>query len=175
MRRLTSSLLVGFAAVALLGACGSDSSSSPAPTSGAGNGTGSETTAGSSNTNSPDTTPTGEADCAALKDAITGLTINWQIVLGLSNSETSEWATLPIGTLPDLGNQIATLSAALSGDSDAVDALAYMKGAADIVDRGRGGDAAAKDDLAAYLGTDLTANVSKQVPIGIAFSNLGCS
>jgi hypothetical protein len=173
MQRLARSVLVGLAISTLLGACGSDSSSSPTPTTAP---TGSQSTGGSTDsTGATGTTPTGAADCAALKDAITGMTINWQIVLGLSNSDTSEWATLPLGSLPQFGTQISTLSAALAGDGDATEALSFMKGADDIVQRGIGGDAAAKDDLATYLGDDLTANISKQIPIGIAYSNLGCN
>jgi len=117
----------------------------------------------------------GNVDCTALKVDITDMTINWQVVLGLVNSPTSEWAAIPIGTLPKFGDQLAELTASLSGDSAATDALSYMKGANDIVVRGVGGDTAAQADLGSYLGTDITANVSKQVPISVAYQNAGCS
>jgi hypothetical protein len=50
-----------------------------------------------------------------------------------------------------------------------------MSGANDIVARGLGGDANAQDDLKTYLGTDVTANVGKQLPLSIAYQNAGCS
>ena len=50
-----------------------------------------------------------------------------------------------------------------------------MKGADDIVARGLGGDAAASTDLAGYLGTNTTANINKQIDIGLAFDKTSCA
>ena len=72
------------------------------------------------------------------------------------------------------GDQLAALTAALGSDGDAASALSYMSGANDIVKRGLGGDSAAQADLAAYMGTDVGANVGKQLPISIAYENAGC-
>ena len=49
-----------------------------------------------------------------------------------------------------------------------------MSGANDIVQRGIGGDANAKADLATYLGTDIAASVQQQIPISMAYEKSGC-
>jgi|GEM_PF-2991107 len=117
----------------------------------------------------------GNADCTALKTNLADILVNWQLVIGLSNSPTSEWTNIPLGSLPKFGDQLAVVNAGLGSDAAAADALSYMSGANDIVVRGFGGDSAAQADLAAYMGTDIGANVGKQLPISIAYQNAGCS
>ena len=154
----------------VLGACGSDK---PAAQLGGPNVTAADATSAGGETTQP-SQGGGAVDCAAMKTALPDILVNWQLVIGLSNSPTSEWATIPLGSLPKFGDQLAVVKAGLSSDADAVASLSYMSGANDIVARGIGGDAAAQADLAAYMGTDVTANVGKQLPISLAFSNAGC-
>lgn len=116
----------------------------------------------------------GAVDCAALQSNLADIVINWQVVIGMTNSPTSEWSQIPLGSIPKFGDQLAAVSAALGSDAAAADALTYMSGANDIVKRGLGGDSAAQADLTAYLGTDVGANVGKQLPISIAYQNAGC-
>jgi hypothetical protein len=162
----------------VLGACGSDKpaatvggSSVAPPTLGYAGGDGASSGADA-------TQPAqagGNADCAALKANLADILVNWQLVIGLSNSPTSEWTNIPLGSLPKFGDQLAAVKAGLGSDANAAAALTYMSGANDIVVRGFGGDAAAQADLAAYMGTDIAANVGKQLPISIAYQNAGCS
>ena len=161
-----------------LGACGSDKPAATAtdssvapPTLGYSGGDGASSGADA-------TQPAqagGNADCTALKTNLADMLVNWQLVIGLSNSPTSEWSTIPLGSLPKFGDQLAAIKAALGSDADATAALSYMSGANDIVVRGFGGDSTAQADLAAYMGTDIAANVGKQLPISIAYQNAGCS
>ena len=116
----------------------------------------------------------GDVDCAGLKVNLADMLVNWQVVIGLSNSPSSDWAQIPVGSVGKFGDQLAAITAALGSDSAAAAALSYMSGANDIVKRGLGGDAAAQADLAAYMGTDIGANVGKQLPISIAYQNAGC-
>ena len=155
----------------VLGACSSDK---PAATV-----TASSIAPASSDSSGRDATqpPTvgGNVDCAALKTNLADILVNWQLVIGLSNSPTSEWTNIPLGSLPKFGDQLTAVSAGLGSDANAAAALSYMSGANDIVVRGLGGDSAAQADLGAYMGTDIAANVGKQLPISIAFQNAGCS
>lgn len=155
----------------VLGACGSDKPAAVGSTPGIASTT--SASAGAASTQ-PASGGSGNVDCDALKVDVADMTVNWQVVLGLSNSPSAEWATLPIGKLPKFGDQLAAITASLGGDSAAAKSLSYMSGANDIVKRGLGGDAAAQADLTAYLGTDIAANVSKQLPISLAYSNAGC-
>ena len=162
----------------VLGACGSDkpaasvSSSGIAPASTDSSGA-DATSSGGDATQPPQ--GGGNVDCAAVKTNLADILVNWQLVIGLSHSPTTEWATIPLGSLPKFGDQLTAVSAGLGGDASAADALSYMSGANDIVVRGLGGDTAAQADLAAYMGTDIGANIGKQLPISIAFQNAGCS
>jgi hypothetical protein len=166
-------------ACCVLGACGSDkpaataSGSTGAQASSVTSAATPATAASGADTTQPAATG-GNVDCAALKTNLADMTINWQVVIGLSNTPTSEWAQTPIGSITKFGDQLTAITAALSDDSDAADALSYMAGANDIVVRGLGGDSTAQADLATYMGTDITANVSKQLPISLAYSNAGC-
>jgi hypothetical protein len=158
-----------------LGACGSDKPTSqlggPAVTALP---SGADATSSGGETTQP-SQGGGTADCAAMKAALPDILVNWQLVIGLSNSPTTDWPTIPLGSLPKFGDQLAVVKAGLSSNADAVASLDYMSGANDIVTRGMGGDAAAQADLAAYMGTDISANVGKQLPISLAYSNAGCS
>ena len=116
----------------------------------------------------------GDLDCEALKLTLANIGINWQVVIGLTNSPSAEWAQIPIGSITEFGNQLAAATAALGGDGDAAAALSFMSGANDIVVRGLGGDAAAQADLTTYMGADVVANVGKQLPISMAYQGLGC-
>jgi hypothetical protein len=102
------------------------------------------------------------------------MTINWQVVIGLTNSPSAEWADIPLGSIAKFGDQLAVITAAVGSDADAAEALSFMSGANDIVERGLGGDAAAQDDLVTYMGTDVAANVGKQLPIVLAYDKLAC-
>jgi hypothetical protein len=163
-----------FVAVAVLSgalvACGSSSSSKPGasgtPTTIAAGSGGSATTQAA--------TGGGKADCTGLKDAMASMLVNWQVEIGLGNVDVSQWASTPIGTLSKFGDQLKLITAALGSDADAAKALQFMTGANDIVQRGIGGDATAKADLATYMGTDITANIQKQLPIGLAYEKAGC-
>jgi len=116
----------------------------------------------------------GAVDCAAVKEALAKIIINWQVVIGLSNTASSEWAGIPLGSIASFGEQLATVTTALGSDADAAEALSFMSGANDIVQRGIGGDAAAQDDLATYMGTDTGVNLAKQLAISVAYQNAGC-
>lgn len=155
-----------------LTACGSDAK----PAASGSNATVAEASSATSGADATQpATATGNVDCAGLKDALASMLVNWQVVIGLSNSPTSEWAQIPLGTIPKFGDQLATITAALGKDADAAAALSFMSGANDIVARGLGGDSAAQADLATYMGADISANVGKQLPISLAYSNAGCS
>jgi hypothetical protein len=166
-RSLASFLIIGSS----LGACGSDDKP---------NAIGSLSTIPQAPSDSSDSdatqpvVPGGDTDCTALTTALADLSVSWQVVIGLVNSPSSEWATIPIGHVKDFGNQLSVVSSALASDTDAAEALTFMSGANDIVVRGMGGDAAAQADLATYMGTDVMANVSKQIPIATAYQNSGC-
>ena len=159
-----------------LSACGSDKPAATATTPSVAQP--SSDTSGSASSSGSDATPPpaapGNVDCNALKTSIADMTVNWQLVIGMTNSPTSEWSQIPLGSVPKFGDQLAVLTAALGSDADAASALSYMSGANDIVQRGLGGDSTAQADLAAYMGTDVGANVTKQVPISIAYDSVGC-
>ena len=118
----------------------------------------------------------GKVDCPALKEAAGRMFVNWQVVIGLSrNPDVSSWSTTPIGTLPEFASQLKTLERGLAQTGpEAADAIAFMQGANDIVQKGVAGDAAAGTDLAAYLGTDVMKSIQKQTPIGLAMEKVGC-
>jgi hypothetical protein len=159
-----------------LGACGSGGGGDDTPAAAAGSDATAAgapiDTAGAAAAQQPATG--GSIDCAAVKAALAKIIINWQVVIGLPNTATTQWATLPQGTLSEFGDQLATVTAALSSDADAADALQFMSGANEIVQRGLGGDAAAQADLAAYMGTDTGANFAKQSKIAVAYQHAGC-
>jgi hypothetical protein len=171
--RLRRHSLIGFIVIcSALGACGSDDkpaaveSDSTIAAAPAGDTSGADATQPAAGG--------GDVDCAALKNALASMLVNWQVVIGLTNSPASGWADIPLGTIPQFGAQLETITAALGSDAEATDALSFMSGANDIVQRGIGGDSAAQADLTTYMGTDVTANISKQIPISLAYEKLGC-
>lgn len=120
------------------------------------------------------TPPAGSIDCAAVKEAMGGFVVNTQIVVQLPNeSDVANWTT-GIGSMPDFGAQLDTLAALEPYNAGVADTLAFFKGANEIVQRGYGGDTAAPGELAAYIGTDVSAVLSKQIPIGMALDAAGC-
>ncbi len=174
MHHLRHSIAALVIACCVLASCGGDST----PSADAG---GTPTVAGAtgdtSGAGADATQPAssgGAVDCAAVKDALAKIIINWQVFIGLTNTASTEWAQIPLGTIATMGDQLATVTAALGSDADAGAALAFMSGANDIVQRGLGGDAAAQADLAAYMGTDTGSNLAKQLPISVAYQNAGC-
>ena len=176
MRQLQRPLAALFIASCLLVACGSDAS--PAAVTGGGGGStiaqASSDTSGAGAAATQPASAGGDVDCTALKDNLANMTINWQVVIGLANSPTTEWAQIPLGSIPKFGDQLAVITAALGSDADAAAALSFMSGANDIVQRGMGGDTAAQADLATYMGADIAANVGKQLPIVLAYDKVGC-
>jgi hypothetical protein len=171
-----------FLTCCVLAACGSDST--PAATAavttvaGAASATTAGATADSTASDATEAstagTGTGNVDCAALKDTLANITVNWQVIIGLVNVPTTEWATLPLGHIEDFGTQVAAAGAALGKNLQAAGALKFMAGANDIVKRGLDGDTTAQADLATYLGPDTATSINKQLPIALAYSNTGC-
>jgi hypothetical protein len=128
-------------------------------------------------TSSPQTgSATGKVSCLALQEAAARMTVNWQIVLGLGRTpDVSSWSTNPLGTLPEFASQLSTLQRGLGPTgTEAADAIAFMEGANDLVQRGVAGEATAGPALATYLGTDLMKLIQKQMPIGLAMDKVGC-
>lgn len=157
-------------ACSVLGACSSSKPSATISTSTIA--VSSSNTVGGSGTQPP--AAAGKVDCTALQTALADILINWQLVIGFANSPTSEWAKVPLGSIPKFGDQLATVKVALGSDANAASAISFMSGANDIVVRGLGGDTAAQTDLGKYLGSDVSASVGKQLPISLAYSNAGC-
>ncbi|MCY7299680.1 MAG: hypothetical protein LH616_10765 [Ilumatobacteraceae bacterium] len=166
--------VVVIAIAGLLSACSDDKSSS----SGA-----SGTLAGGSQfAASPAPAPTGggsdekagAVDCATVKDAFGYAAVNIQVVVQLGNQpDVTQWAT-GIGTMSEFGNQLDALAVLIPFDDGVAESLAFFKGANEIAQRGYAGDSAAPAALTAYIGPDLTAVLSKQVPFGMASDAAGC-
>jgi hypothetical protein len=118
--------------------------------------------------------PAGGVDCDALKSAMGKMVVNTQIIVQLpSQAEVTTWPT-GIGTIPEFGAQLDTLSALAPYGADVAETVAFFKGANEIVQRGYAGDAAAARELTDYLGTDASALLSKQVSFGVALDAAGC-
>ena len=111
---------------------------------------------------------------AAVKAALAKIIINWQVVIGLSNTPSTEWATIPLGTLSEFGDQLTTVTAAVASDPDAAAALEFMSGANDIVVKGVGGDAAAQDELATYMGSRHRSQLCQAAGDRHAYQRAGC-
>ena len=166
--------VVGIAIVGLLSACSDDKSSS--------SGASGTLADGSEVADSPAPSPTdggsaasGEAvDCAAVKDAFGYAAVNIQVVVQLGNQpDVTQWVT-GVGTMPEFGNQLDALAVLIPYDDGVAESLAFFKGANEIAQRGYAGDAAAPAELTAYIGPDLTAVLSKQIPFGMASDAAGC-
>lgn len=171
MRRFGHCLVLLTLTGCLIAACSDDDSANiPAIDSTSRSGE-TDTSAGSAAAQSAGVT----VDCATLKDNMAKIFVNWQLVIGLANSETSEWGQIPIGSLNEFGAQLDAVRSAMSSDADAEASLGFMSGANAIVARGLSGDTGARTDLAAYMGDDVTASVSKQIPIGVGLDATGCN
>jgi hypothetical protein len=157
---------------AALAACSSDAKvSTPGATSGG------TTTPGATSpgTTSPGTTtPKGSLDCAAVKDALASASVNIQVLVQLPRTtDVSAWPT-DIGTMSKFGGQLDTLEALSPYGADVAKTVAFFKGANDIAQRGYQGDTSAPAALEKYLGTSLTAVLSKQVAFGMALDGAHC-
>jgi hypothetical protein len=161
--------------VGLLGACSdSGSGSSKAGSSGSSGSSAVSDSPAPVPTDGGATPPAGSIDCAAVKDALGGFIVNTQIVIQLPNqSDVANWPTA-IGTMSDFGAQLDTLAALEPFDPGVADTLSFFKGANEIAQRGYAGDSAAPGELGTYIGTDVTAVLSKQIPIGMAMDAAGC-
>ena len=103
-----------------------------------------------------------------------GFVVNTQIVVQLQNQpDVSNWPT-GIGSMSQFGAQLDTLAALKPYDAGVADTISFFKGANEIAQRGYAGDEAAPADLAEYIGTDVAAVLSKQIPIGMALDAAGC-
>jgi len=166
--------------VAVVVGCGSSKSTTPAaPKVSSGNASPSSSRPVTSPTTAkaPSGKSSGSVDCAAVKSAVAGLIVNWQLVAQLpKESDVSQWPERVklIGTLPEFGKQLDTLQAQLGSNADAKQAIEFMQAANAIVEKGLSGDATAPQQLAQYLGDDLTKTLTKQVPIGLAMSAAKC-
>ena len=157
--------------VGLLGAC-SDSESSKSSSSGAL--VVSDSPAPFPTDGGSEAPPAGALDCVAVRAAMGGFIVNTQIVVQLQNQpDVSNWAT-GIGSMPQFGAQLDTLAALKPYDAGVADTISFFKGANEIAQRGYAGDEAAPADLAEYIGTDVAAVLSKQIPIGMALDAAGC-
>lgn len=159
---------------AVLASCGDDKPAASSSSAAAGGTTAGPTSSAGAADSGPPATNNENVDCAALKDAAANMTVNWQVIIGLVNAPTTDWADIPLGHIETFPDELATLSAALQKDSQAVGALSYMSDAYDIVQRGLDGDTTAKDDLNTYLGPDASVNINKQIFISLALQNTGC-
>lgn len=170
IQRTMLGLVIGIAALSGA-ACSSSSNSGSEPSK--------------SSSVSPDTTAaavsnsTGGAasaiDCVGLKDDFGSLTVNWQLIIQLPNqASVAEWATLPVGSISEFGQQLDRLSALQQSDPSVGDSIAFMSGANEIVQRGLSGDETASPALAEYLGDDVSGLIMKQMPFGPAFDAAGC-
>ncbi|HEX3089072.1 MAG TPA: hypothetical protein VHQ23_10480 [Ilumatobacteraceae bacterium] len=163
-----------FLAAFLFAACGSDDNTSDATAATSAGAASATTAAATADSTATDGTVGTNVDCAALNKSLAGLTVNWQVVIGLVTIPTSGWSSVPLGNLDQFGDDIAAVQAVLGGNSQAAGALQYMSDANDIVQRGLGGDDAAQADLTTAIGTDAGVNVNKQIPIALAASQAGC-
>lgn len=158
--------------VGLLGAC-SDSGSSSSKTTSSGSPVVSDSPAPVP-TDGGAPPPAGSIDCAAVQDALGGFVVNTQIVIQLPNqSDVANWPT-GIGTMSDFGAQLDTLAVLEPYDPGVADTLSFFKGANEIAQRGYAGDTGAPGELGTYIGTDVSAVLSKQIPVGMAMDAAGC-
>ena len=85
----------------------------------------------------------------------------------------TQWTT-GVGTMSKFGEQLDALSVLIPYDDGVAESLAFFKGANEIAQRGYAGDTAAPAELAAYLGPDLAAVLSRQIPFSMAAEAAGC-
>ena len=118
--------------------------------------------------------PSGDVDCAAVTDAYGFASVNIQLVVQLGNqTDVTQWMT-GVGTMPQFADQLNTMKALIPYDDGVADSISFFEGANEIAQRGFAGDAAAPAELVTYIGPDLTAVLSKQIPFGMAMDAAGC-
>ncbi|MEQ1703109.1 MAG: hypothetical protein ABMA25_23635 [Ilumatobacteraceae bacterium] len=153
----------------VLSACSSDSESKPSGT------------AAPVASDSPAPIATGDGgssgaalDCAVLEPLVSSVIVNIQILAQLpGQTDVAQWP-VGIGTMPEFGAQLDALVVLVPFDGGVAEQLDFFRGANEIAQRGYAGDAAAPTDLAAYLGSDITAVLTRQIPIGSALAAAGC-
>lgn len=179
IRRTARTLLLPLA-LALAAGCSSSatkagSSATSVASGGATTATASSGTSGSTAAGSTGTVA--KSECEGLRKTIATMSVNWQVLVQLVNAtKVSEWneRAKVIGSLPNFAENLDALQAAFGGSTGAADSVTYMRGANDIVQKGLGGDESAIASLKSYLGTNLVESLTKQAPIGQAFSDTGC-
>lgn len=115
------------------------------------------------------------SDCTAVKEAFASLNVNWQLVVQLPKQpNVAAWKDLPVGSLGSFADQVAAMRALEPYDPDAKASVEFLQGASDLVTSGLNGDESAKDAITTYLGSDLTKNLLRMVPLGQALTAAGC-
>ena len=167
-------VLVVISIAGLLSACSDDKSPSSGESGTSPGGSQVAASPAPAPTNGGSATQAGAVDCAAVKDAFGHAAVNIQMVVQLGDqADVTQWAT-GIGTMPEFGNQLDALAVLIPFDDGVAESLAFFEGANEIAQRGYAGDSAAPAELAAYIGPDLTAVLSKQIPFGMASDAAGC-
>ena len=95
----------------MLGACGSDKPAATASPSTVAQGS-ADTSASSGADATQPAAPVGNVDCAALQTNLADILVNWQLVIGMTNTPSAEWAQIPLGTIAKFGDQLAAVNAA---------------------------------------------------------------
>jgi hypothetical protein len=113
-------------------------------------------------------------DCGVLAPLVASAGVNIQLIVQLATiPDVANW-TLSIGSMPQFGDQLAAMAVLIPFDDGVAEQLAFFQGANEIVQRGLAGDATAPADLAAVLGDDISATLSRQIPFGMAMEAAGC-
>ena len=113
-------------------------------------------------------------DCGALEPLVGSVIVNIQILAQLpGQTDVTQWP-VGIGTMPEFGTQLDALAVLVPFDGGVAEQLDFFRGANEIAQRGYAGDTAAPAELGTYLGSDITAVLTRQVPIGSALSAAGC-
>ncbi len=162
------------AMVGLLSACSDDKSSSSGASGTLADGSEVADSPAPVPTDGGSAAPGGAVDCAVVIDAFSHAYVNIQVVVQLGNQpDVTQWVT-GVGTMSEFGKQLDVLAALIPYDDGVAESLAFFEGANEIAQRGYAGDTAAPAELAAYVGPDLTAVLSKQIPFSMATEAAGC-
>ncbi len=156
--------------------CGSDSSSGGASSSdtaaAAAESSPTESTAASGE--SDGASSAADVDCEVIRATRGKVAINIQVLAQLPGlGEVSAWPT-DVGTMSEFGAQLDQLAVLEPFGDKVADTLDFYRGANDIAQRGYSGDASASAELAEYLGPNLSAVLSPQASLGMAFDGAGC-
>ncbi|HQZ34400.1 MAG TPA: hypothetical protein PK020_08230 [Ilumatobacteraceae bacterium] len=167
-------LAVGIAVAGLLSACSDDKVASPNVAGTLADGSQVADSPAPAPTNGGSAAQGGAVDCAAVTDAFGHAIVNIQVVAQLGGQpDVTQWVR-DVGTMPEFGAQLDALAVLVPYDDGVAESLAFFKGANEIAARGYAGDAAAPAELMAYIGPDLTAVLSKQIPFSMAADAAGC-